>query len=47
VISEKYATVIDALYSGASETEITSEIAYEDGQRGTTRAKVAIEDVHV
>jgi len=47
VISEKYATVIDALYSGASETEIASEVAYEDGQRATTRAKVAIEDVHV
>jgi long-chain acyl-CoA synthetase len=47
VIAEKYAAVIDALYSGASETEIASEVAYEDGQRATTRAKVAIEDVHV
>jgi long-chain acyl-CoA synthetase len=47
VISEKYAAVIDALYSGASETEIATEVTYEDGQRATTRAKVAIEDVHV
>ena len=47
VIAEKYAAAIDALYSGASETEIATEIAYEDGQRAITRAKVAIEDIHV
>ncbi len=47
VIAEKYAPVIDALYNGASETEIASEITYEDGQRATVRARVAIEDVHV
>jgi len=47
VIAEKYAPVIDALYNGASETEITSEISYEDGQRATVRARVAIEDIHV
>ncbi len=47
VISEKYATVIEALYGGASETEIATEVSYEDGQHVTVRAKVAIEDVHV
>ena len=47
VISEKYAAVIDALYGGAMETEIATEITYEDGQRATVRAKVTIEDVHV
>jgi long-chain acyl-CoA synthetase len=47
VIAEKYAPVIDALYNGAPETEIASEITYEDGQRATVRARVAIEDVHV
>jgi long-chain acyl-CoA synthetase len=47
VIAEKYAAVIDALYGGASETEIATEVTYEDGQRATVRAKVAIEDVHV
>jgi len=47
VISEKYAAVIDALYGGASETEIATEVTYEDGQRATVRAKVTIEDVHV
>jgi long-chain acyl-CoA synthetase len=47
VISEKYAAVIEALYGGAAETEIATEVTYEDGQRATVRAKVAIEDVHV
>jgi long-chain acyl-CoA synthetase len=47
VIAEKYAPVIEALYGGAAETEIASEISYEDGQRATVRARVAIEDVHV
>ena len=47
VIAEKYAPVIDALYNGASETEIATEISYEDGQRATVRARVAIEDIHV
>jgi len=47
VIAEKYAPVIEALYGGASETEIATEITYEDGQRATVRARVSIEDVHV
>jgi long-chain acyl-CoA synthetase len=47
VIAEKYAPVIDALYNGASETEIATEVSYEDGQRATVRARVAIEDIHV
>jgi long-chain acyl-CoA synthetase len=47
VIAEKYAAVIDALYGGATETEIATEVTYEDGRRATVRAKVAIEDVHV
>ena len=47
VIAEKYAAVIEALYGGASETEIATEVTYEDGQRATVRARVAIEDIHV
>jgi long-chain acyl-CoA synthetase len=46
VIAEKYAPVIEALYSGAAETEIATEVTYEDGQRATVRARVAIEAVH-
>jgi long-chain acyl-CoA synthetase len=47
VIAAKYAAVIDALYGGATETEIATEVTYEDGRRAIVRAKVAIEDVHV
>jgi len=47
VIAEKYQPVIEALYNGAAETEIATEVTYEDGQRATLRARVAIEDVHV
>ncbi len=47
VIAEKYAAVIEALYDGATETEIATEVTYEDGQRATVRARVAIEDIHV
>jgi long-chain acyl-CoA synthetase len=47
VIAEKYAAVIDALYGGAGETEIATEVTYEDGQRATVRAKVTIEEIHV
>ena len=44
-INEKYAAVIEALYDGAREAEISSEVTYEDGQRATVRARVAIEDM--
>ncbi|HEU4646304.1 MAG TPA: AMP-binding protein [Burkholderiales bacterium] len=47
VIVEKYAAVIEALYGGATETEIATEVTYEDGQRATVRARVVIEDIHV
>ncbi len=47
VIAQKYAAVIEALYEGANETEIATEVTYEDGQRATVRAKVTIEDIHV
>ncbi len=47
VIAEKYAPVIDALYGGAAETEIATEVTYEDGRRATLRATVTIEDIHV
>jgi long-chain acyl-CoA synthetase len=47
VIAEKYASVIEALYGGATETEIATEVTYENGQRATVRSRVAIEDIHV
>jgi long-chain acyl-CoA synthetase len=47
LIAERYAAAIDALYSGAPEAEISTEVTYEDGQHALLRARLAIEDVHV
>jgi hypothetical protein len=44
-VVEKYANVIEAFYSGASEVELTSTVTYEDGRQATVRSSVRIEDV--
>lgn len=44
-VAEKYATVIDALYSGAAETALSTSITYEDGRQATIQSRVRIEDV--
>jgi long-chain acyl-CoA synthetase len=44
-IAEKYGEVIDALYAGRDEVEMTSTVTYEDGRQATLRARVRIADV--
>ncbi len=44
-IAEKYAPVIEAFYGGARETELVSEVTYEDGRKATVRANVVIHDI--
>ncbi len=44
-VAEKYATVIDAFYSGEAEVEVTTEITYEDGRKATLTSTIAIEDI--
>jgi long-chain acyl-CoA synthetase len=44
-IAEKYGEVIDALYAGRDEAEMTSTVTYEDGRQATLRARVRIVDV--
>ncbi len=44
-IAEKYADVIEALYSGRDEVELTTVITYEDGRQSTLQSRVHIEDV--
>lgn len=41
-IGEKYATVIDALYGTADHCQITTEVTFEDGRKGTISADLAI-----
>jgi len=46
-VAERYAPLIDALYDGAKEKFIDTEVTYEDGRKGRIRATVKIEDARV
>ncbi len=41
-IAEKYAGVVEALYDGAGEIELATEITYEDGRKGHLEARLTI-----
>jgi long-chain acyl-CoA synthetase len=44
-VAEKYAAVIDAFYSGATEVGLSTVITYEDGRQANIQSRVTIEDV--
>jgi long-chain acyl-CoA synthetase len=44
-IAERYAPLIDALYSGGSEVDIATEVTFEDGRKGVLSARLKIRDV--
>jgi long-chain acyl-CoA synthetase len=44
-VAEKYAAVVAALYSGAREVDLTTEITYEDGRKATLSSTIAVDDV--
>jgi len=44
-IAQKYAPLIDALYSGRDHVQVDAKVTYEDGRTGTMRADVQIRDV--
>jgi long-chain acyl-CoA synthetase len=44
-IAERYAPLIQALYDGASEADIATEVTFEDGRKGVIAARVKIRDV--
>jgi len=44
-VADKYAAVIEALYGGRDEVELTTAITYEDGRQATIQSRVCIEDV--
>jgi long-chain acyl-CoA synthetase len=46
-IAEKYAVLIDALYSGKSSQFIETEVKFEDGRKGKVAADLAIRDARV
>jgi len=44
-VTEKYAAVLHAFYSGDEEVELSTEITYEDGRKAILRSRLAIGDV--
>jgi long-chain acyl-CoA synthetase len=44
-IAERYAPLIKALYDGSDEADISTEVTFEDGRKGTISARVKIKDV--
>jgi long-chain acyl-CoA synthetase len=44
-VTEKYAAVVEALYSGAYQVDLATEITYEDGRKATLNSTIAIDDI--
>jgi long-chain acyl-CoA synthetase len=44
-VAERYMALVRGLYDGATEADITTEVTFEDGRKGTLSARVRIEDV--
>jgi long-chain acyl-CoA synthetase len=44
-IAERYAPLVTALYNGSHEADISTEVTFADGRRGTIAARVRIRDV--
>ena len=44
-IAERYAPLVTAFYSGATEADISTEVTFEDGRKGAISARVKIRDV--
>ena len=44
-IAERYAPLVQALYDGSTEADISTEVTFEDGRKGVISARIAIRDV--
>src|SRR5690242_20006376 len=44
-IADRYSPLIKALYDGSSEADISTEVTFEDGRKGTLSARVKIRDM--
>jgi long-chain acyl-CoA synthetase len=47
LIGDRYGALVKALYEGASEAAISTEVTFEDGRKGTMSARLKIRDVKV
>ena len=46
-IADRYAPLVEALYDGSKEKHVVTEIAFEDGRKGTIAGHVRIEDMDI
>ena len=44
-VAERYAPLVNALYDGSQEADISTEVTFEDGRKGTLSARVKVRDV--
>ncbi|HYA07669.1 MAG TPA: AMP-binding protein [Xanthobacteraceae bacterium] len=44
MITQRYAALVEALYSGATTADVSTEVTFEDGHTGTITARVEIRD---
>jgi long-chain acyl-CoA synthetase len=44
-VAERYAPLVKALYDGSKEADISTEVTFEDGRKGTLSARVKIHDM--
>ncbi len=44
-IAERYAPLVQALYDGSAEADITTEVTFEDGRKGRLSARLRIHDL--
>jgi long-chain acyl-CoA synthetase len=47
LIGDRYGALVKALYDGAGEAAISTEVTFEDGRKGTMSARLKIRDVKV
>jgi len=45
IVNEKYEVLVDALYNGSKDCYINTEVAFEDGRKGSIEATLKIVDV--
>ncbi len=45
LIAERYAALVTALYAGSREADVSTEVTFEDGRKGTISARVKIRDL--
>jgi long-chain acyl-CoA synthetase len=46
-IAERYATLVAGLYDGSKEIDVSTEVTFEDGRKGTISGRVAIRDMQI